>query len=123
MASSTVSTSLITLSSLRAWTISIRALLSTTINTRNARVAQPNLRMRSHGDFERNSLARPEAKKTAAATRRMEIKLAKNNRKDPQAPAYAPIPRQRPVFASGGTMAVAMATPGSAGLMRSSTMA
>jgi hypothetical protein len=59
----------------------------------------------------------------AEATGRIDRKLAKKSGKDPMPPAVSPSAKQSPELASGGTMAVAMGTPGRAGLIVSSTRA
>ena len=61
--------------------------------------------------------------KYAAATASIASRLAKKRRKAPPARSSRPDERQSPTVASGGTMAVAIATPGSAGLTRLSASA
>ena len=65
----------------------------------------------------------PARMKMAAETASIVRKLAKNSRKAPQAPSRAPNASDSPEVASGGVREVAIATPGNAGLVRSSTSA
>ncbi len=60
----------------------------------------------------------PYTESTPAAASSMASRLATKRRKAPRAQLQRPAERQSPHVASGGTTEVAMATPGSAGLMR-----
>ena len=80
-------------------------------------------RARPRSDPISAQVTNPAMRKRTAATARMASTLAKKSRNAPHAPRYAPKARQRPIAATGGLSAVAIATPGSAGLTRSSIIA